>query len=183
MAQAGLHSLSHTVVADGSGRDCLIFQDGGWRHGVVNGRGMEPKFHPMFNRLEKPSWFTTEPPPKALTKNEKSKSLESRSSGASQPRIYRMQNGGTVLYKSKEEIDASASGGMNRSRSAGSLAAAGHEFVQHAGMTRSASISGRRWRTRDTVMDFDSWARKLPMSVDCTGTHPSCSPAPPKKFR
>eukprot|EP00928_Gymnodinium_smaydae_P083232 TRINITY_DN66470_c0_g1_i1.p1 TRINITY_DN66470_c0_g1~~TRINITY_DN66470_c0_g1_i1.p1 ORF type:complete len:145 (+),score=16.50 TRINITY_DN66470_c0_g1_i1:71-505(+) len=143
MTQAGLHACAHTVVADGSGRDCNVFQDKGWQLGTYGARGMEPKYHPLFNRLEKPKLYTIEPPPMALTALEKSQSQSSLRSG--QTRAYKMQAGGRILYLAKDEI---GTGTLPKPRHTED-----ETFVKRTQSTP-------KFRTRQTVTSFDMWANK-----------------------
>eukprot|EP00929_Paragymnodinium_shiwhaense_P090560 TRINITY_DN5073_c0_g2_i1.p1 TRINITY_DN5073_c0_g2~~TRINITY_DN5073_c0_g2_i1.p1 ORF type:complete len:306 (-),score=52.03 TRINITY_DN5073_c0_g2_i1:237-1154(-) len=165
MAQAGLHAIAHMPAADGSGRDCLIFQDGGWRQGKMNGQPMQSRFHPIFQRGEKLPLFTTEKPETL----DKSQSAHSLGFPSDQERVYRMQAGGSVTYLSKDAIAA-----MSPHRGTGlsaSLSFAGKINTNQGTMRRTSSgvMVPRGFRSRDTMTNFEAWATKVPKHIDTTG--------------
>lgn len=163
----GLHKISHTLVADGSGRDMNIFQDGGWRGGNLRGFGKVPMYHPVFSLGEKPKLFVIAPGMSSHLRSDPDATAEGAlSPDATAPRVFRMHGGATAMFFPKPDAALTA---MRRS---GSLAAAGADLTEVLDV-KARSLSAPRpdtygkkgkWKSRDTVGSFDAWSRRLPMN-------------------
>lgn len=155
--------MAHCVVADGSGRDSNIFQDGGWRLGKQWGFGKVPEYHPIFSTGKKPIAFTFEPgtAPPASRKGDTQEASRRLSSSA--PTVYRMNGNAALMFLPKEK--KSPTNMMQQVSSEGRLSGAGKSAG--AGNAQRSASAGQlpHWRTRETCTGFKSWADRLPASA------------------
>lgn len=140
----GLHTMSHTVVADGSGRDASIFCDQFWRKGANQGYGNVPCYHPIFSTGKKVPAYVID-----HGQHPRAAAIKANPECADLPNIHRLPGNSQIMWLPKSAIETKSQSLTSTSRSA-------------SAPSLTASTKPAKWRTREMQTSFDSWHLKHP---------------------
>lgn len=166
----GLHSGSHHLVADGSGRDMNIMLDGGWQMGGINGYQKPAQNHPYFQNCKVSRIMADDDEVTDVFGKKSAYGVSLSEAGKRSLRgtnvtpddwnkaSFRMK-GGTVVILHKD-----ARG--NPSLPANRLQPLVVPLKPKSEATLAMSRSAPAFRSRQTCISFDHWADRYPDSVE-----------------
>eukprot|EP00930_Biecheleria_cincta_P006249 TRINITY_DN107235_c0_g1_i1.p1 TRINITY_DN107235_c0_g1~~TRINITY_DN107235_c0_g1_i1.p1 ORF type:complete len:162 (-),score=27.44 TRINITY_DN107235_c0_g1_i1:258-743(-) len=146
----GLHKISHFLVADGSGRDNMIFLDRSWKYGRLQGYGNPATLdkQPAIIADERATDVYGMKPRGAIGLSEAKRRMQTATHPEDYGKAAYRLKGGIILHLPKVAAkDQAAKDGPGRSQSVPAL--------QSSKKKQGAKHS---FRSRDMESSFDSWS-------------------------